>query len=174
MPVAYSGTPHLGTITGVNEFCVINRSSNQAINLGVGDHVMFNSLTGFRGGQYIQPDLLTTYSNVQGAASIGRITLKAGPAYYLQYMPGLVLVDASGSFGTFTFHNATDGLNFGGFYKAVPVSQTTHVNYGTTMATIIEPTKDILVEVRIIAVTGTITGIGEGTAANPTLLIYTI
>lgn len=175
MTPQFSGTPSLGLITGVNEFVLVKMAAQQTTNKAVGDHVKFDTILGFRGGLYITADVLSTYSNVQGAPSIGRFTLKAGPTYLLEYASKYV--DYGGVTGTaiFSWHDATAGVNLGAPLRCEPLTTIGHFATGASASAIITPTVDTLVEMRIIEFqTGTISAIGLATRSEPSALIRTI
>jgi hypothetical protein len=105
-----SGTVDTQTFSGTKDFIFGHSSVTQSANLGVGDHLKFDTVdfsrpsvgqvTGALGGAAVSLDTTTTYVNTNGTASIGRFSVRGGKLYKLECSPGYVLF--SGATGLLT------------------------------------------------------------------------
>jgi hypothetical protein len=87
-------TPLGGVLTiqsgGVNfvqrSLIYCTKSTTEVANIGPGDHIQYNGV-GFQKGTNMTLDTSSPYSNANGTASIGRVTLAAGKVYQLWIYP---------------------------------------------------------------------------------------
>lgn len=135
--------------------------ADQSTNVTTGDHLKFNSVHASSGSD-ITLDTATTYTNA-GGASVGRFTLSAGKTYMLRSTVPRVLFGSADSSLQYQWYNVTAGAALGtsgGSLSATWSAST--VSNDSFAETIIKPSATTLIELRMVAVNGTITSIGDG------------
>jgi hypothetical protein len=174
MPFPNSGAVNLSTKTGVTEFLFAKLNTQQSANIAGGDHLKFDTVIASRGGS-IALDTATAYSNANGAASIGRLTLKAGLTYRLRASLAYILGSGATGLLEVQFADVTAapaGLN--GVLGVLLVSTTATNDVGNGVAeAVVTTTQDTLVELRINNATA-LTQIGTTGARVPTLSVETL
>ena len=153
MPFPNSGGVNLATRSGVNEYVFAKLDALQSTNIGANDHVKWDTVLASRGGS-VALDTSTTYSASQGAACIGRFTLKAALTYKL--MASLPYLLGSGATGLvdLQWFDATLNAALPGTMQAVLVATTATNDMGGGQAvSVFSPAQDTLVELRIITAT---------------------
>jgi hypothetical protein len=134
--------------------------SSQTSNIGVGDHIIFNSST-FQQGSDITLDTSTPYTTTLGAASIGRITLAANHSYKLTSN----IVQVSNGSVYYQWFDATNGAFFGSGTRLDPSGGTDNAAHSDVVGIYTTSGSSILIEVQL-AFVGGITAIGEAAATN--------
>src|SRR2546421_7436197 len=96
-----SGTVDTQTFSGTKDFVFARSSVAQSTNVAANDHLKFDTIDFSRGGQAsvagaagggaVSLDTTTAYSNTDGAASLGRFTVRGGKLYKLECSPGYVV-----------------------------------------------------------------------------------
>src|SRR5438445_1202270 len=96
-----SGTVDTQTFSGTKDFVFAHSSALQSTNIAANDHLKLDTvdfsrpsvaqLTGALGGASVSLDTTTAYSNTDGAASLGRFTVRGGKLYKLECSPGYAL-----------------------------------------------------------------------------------
>jgi len=167
-----SGTVDTQTRSGTKDLVAAKNSATQAANLGAGDHlkldtVDFSRPTGSgsaQGGGAVALDTTTAYSNTNGAASLGRFTLKGGKVYRLECQAGEVLATAGSVQIQWADVTGTPAL-LGS--PAIIYSATFATGEGSSGGCIAfyapggSSADNFLVEVRIVAVAGAPSSIGD-------------
>jgi hypothetical protein len=178
-----SGTVDTQTFSGTKDFVAAHSSALQNSNISANDHLKLDTVDVARGGLSsgagaasggaVILDTTTTYSNTDGAASLGRFSLKAGKTYKLTCHPGYFLF--SGATGVITLQ----WYDVGGAAAAIGQPLNVYVatdasNDGATgsLVAFFQPGTDTLVEVRIAAVTA-LTSIGNTAKGLPVALVET-
>lgn len=107
-----SGTVDTQTFSGTKDFILAHSSALQNANISANDHLKLDTIDASRGGGQVSVagaasggsislDTTTAYSNSNGAASLGRFSVRGGKVYRLEAGPGYIL--ASGATGVVTF-----------------------------------------------------------------------
>jgi len=142
------------------------RNNGQTTELGNGDHITFAN-TLFTIGSNITLDTASPYSNVNGDASVGRITLAANRVYKLTGNPGQIIRSGINDGELWlSWYNATTG--FGNtfartaLYYALPHDEGSFdfTAPSADCVAYIAPTVETLVELRIVTSNGEIGAIG--------------
>lgn len=121
--------------------------ASQTTNLASGDHFKFGSVNSTYGSD-ITLNTTSGYSTTNGAASIGRFTLKAGKTYRLAAVVGRA--DFQGQYdGSVTWYNVDTGSAIGQYTELLPVSHTVNSAGGGSNVTYFAPTVDTKVEFRL-------------------------
>jgi len=100
-----SGTVDTQTYSGTKDLVACKNSATQAANLAANDHLKLDTIdfarpavtggaSGGGSGGAVRLDTTTTYSNTNGAASLGRFTLQGGKVYRLECQAGEILATA--------------------------------------------------------------------------------
>jgi len=184
-----SGTVDTQTFSGTKDFVFARSSVLQNANIGVGDHLKFDTvdfsrpsvaqLTGALGGSAVSLDTTTAYVNTVGAASLGRFTVRGGKLYKLECSPGYALLTAAGSLVTYQWFDVTtlgSPAAIGQPLTFLPLTDAGHENSSGDLWTMYNPgggQNDLfLIEVQIIAVT-TLISIGAANKGFPTVMVET-
>lgn len=184
-----SGTVDTQTFSGTKDFVFAHSSAIQNANVAANDHLKFDTvdvsrpsvaqLTGALGGGAVSLDTTTAYSNVNGAASLGRFTLRGGKLYKLECSPGYALFTAATSLVTLQWNDVTAApVAIGQSLNIYPLSDATAAeNASGDLWTMYAPgggQNDLfLVEVRIIATVAALTSLGDTVKGLPTVLVET-
>lgn len=173
MPRPFTGNTSNGTPSGVVEFVFAKLATQQGTNLAAGDHVKFDTVIASRGNSVIL-DTTTSYVTTQGAASIGRFTLKGNRTYRLRASVPYVLGSGATGLLAAQWFDATLAANLPGSQLAALVATTATNDIGGGVAeSYFQPGRDTLVELRII--TGTaLSQIGTTGAREPIAWIETL
>lgn len=163
MPFPNAGDVNTATKSGVKDFVFAKLDTLQSTNLTTSDHVKFDTVLASRGTSVVL-DTTTTYSNSNGAASIGRFTLKAGLTYKLfAQLPYLL---GSGATGLVDLQwNDVTGtpVALPGTVQSLLVATTATNDVGGGAAfAVYTPASDALVELRILTATA-LTQLGTAT-----------
>lgn len=172
-----TGAVNTSTIGGLDAFLMATLATQQSTNIAVGDHVKFDTVSISEGTEVVL-DTSTTYSNVQGAASIGRLllhgTANGSLSYKLRFNAGYALFSGATGSIDFQFYDATNGALIPGGTASLRNAADATAEMGTgVMEAVFTPLQDTLVEVRIIAVTA-LTRIGTTGSLFPTLFVQTL
>lgn len=120
-------------------------AATYSTNVGVGDHLKFDS-TVFTRGSSISLDTTTTYNTSTNTASVGRITLAAGKTYKLT---GSINNVVSASYNATRWHNSDTNAALGLVSGSPsPISTTDRAPGGVTVS-YINPSISTRVELRI-------------------------
>lgn len=182
-----SGTVDTQTSSGTKDFILATLSAIQSTNIAANDHLKFDTIqvqrggassgAGAAGGGAISLDTTTTYSNSNGAASLGRFSLQGGKVYKLTLNPGYFLF--SGATGVITLRwNDVSGTpaNIGNPLNTYALTTATNDGVNGSFVAMFAPggsSQDLfLVEARITAVTA-LTSIGDTTKGLPVALVET-
>lgn len=173
MPTANAGDVNTSTKSGVKEFVFGKMATQQAANIAAGDHLKFDTIVASRGGSAVL-DTATAYVTTIGAASIGRVSLKAGLTYRLRCSIPYILGSGATTLLDVQFYDATGNA-------ALPGSVATYLNAATatfdqgggSAEAIFSPGVDSLVEVRILTATA-LTQIGVTANRHPTIFVETM
>lgn len=182
-----SGTVDTQTYSGTKDFIACKNSATQAANLAAGDHLKLDTIdfarpavsggAGASGGAAVRLDTATTYSSSNGAASVGRFTLQGGKVYRLYCGMGEILATAG-----------SVQIQWADVTSTPVLLGTPAIVYSATFATgegssgeclaVYAPggsaQDTVLVEVRIVAVAGTPTSIGDPAKAGMYAIVETI
>lgn len=182
-----SGTVDTQTYSGTKDFVACKNSATQAANLGAGDHLKLDTVdfsrpavtgsAGALGGGSVKLDTTTAYVNTNGAASLGRFTLQGGKVYRLECSIGEVLATAG-----------SVQIQWADVTAAPVLLGSPAIVYSATFATgegssgscvaIYAPggsaADSFLVEVRIVAVAGSPSSIGDPAKAAMYAIVETI
>lgn len=173
MPVKNAGVVNTSTRSGVNEFVFAELNTQQTTNIAANDHVKLDTVVASRGSA-VTLDTSTTYSNVAGAASIGRFTLKAGLTYKLRAAIPYALGSGATGLLQVAFYDATGSALIPGVPQTMLVATTATNDIGGGIAeAIFQPGVDSLVELRIITATA-LSQIGTTGARMPFVSVETI
>lgn len=137
------------------DYASFKLSTNQSTNVANGNHVKWDTSSSLNQGTNISLDSTSAYSTTNGAASIGRITLKAGKKYSISSQLGVSLTASNASF-TFAIFNADTGVELPFSTRAVPlaIGNTTDAVTNTNIAHAeVFPTIDTKIEIRFLATT---------------------
>lgn len=173
MPFPQAGGVDTQTSTGVKEFVFGKMATQQTTNISANDHVKFDTLITSRGTS-VALDTSTAYVTTAGAASVGRITLKANKTYKL--VAAIPYALGSGATGLLDacWYDATNSANLPGSFQSMLVASTaTHDIGGGVAMAVFTPTSDVLVELRIITATA-LTQIGHTTNRHPEFFVETL
>lgn len=184
-----SGTVDTQTFSGTKDFVSGRMAAVQNANIGVGDHLKFDTVDAARpvisGGagalssSAVALDTSSTYANTVGTASIGRVTLKGGKTYRISVSFGYVLFSGATGVLTLQLADVTSGsaVFFGSPLQLLPMTQTSNDNADSTLFGIYtaggSQSDSFLVEVQITAVTA-LTSIGSTTKGQPVIFVETI
>jgi hypothetical protein len=172
MPFPNAGLVNTSVPSGVMEFVLGKLATQQSANIAANDHIKFDTVITSRGSSAVL-DTTTAYATGAGAASVGRITLKAGKTYKITAGIPFYLGSAATSTAVLRLYDATAGANLPGIAFSVWPSSTTTNEYGSAMAVaFFTPTQDSLVELRIISAT-TGTRYGNTSGEEPWILVET-
>lgn len=155
-----AGTVDNQNPSGQKEFVVAHLAAvPQNANIGANDHLKFDTVDVQR-GVAVSLDTSTAYSNAQGAASIGRFTLKGGRTYLLS--ASLPYILGSGATGSVKFQwwDATNNAAIGSPQTANVATDATNEGSGGDAFAIFQPGQDTLVELRLVTVTA-LTSVGS-------------
>src|SRR3990172_3690313 len=149
MPFPNAGAVDTSTKEGVRGYLFARLQAGQSSNMSNNDHLKFDTVVAFRGGD-ITLDTTTAFSAAQGAASIGRFTLKAGKTYKLRGQVPYILCTGATGLVEVSFFDATLNAELPG-NRAVALVATTATNDigGGIAEAIFTPTQDTLVELRL-------------------------
>lgn len=174
MPFPQAGAVNTSTVIGVTEFMLAKMATQQAANIAAGDHVKFDTVVAFRGGD-IALDVATTYVNTTGnVASVGRFTLKANKTYLLHAtIPYLLGTGVTGLLDAVWYDNTLAANLPGTFVSMLVATTATHDIGGGIAMAVFTPGQDTLVELRIITATA-LSQIGHTTNRHPTVWIETL
>lgn len=165
------------TVSAVKSFLFGSMDTDQTTNLAIGDHVKFDNLIESRGSD-ITLDITTAYTTTVGAASIGRLTLKAGRTYKITMSAPLF-----GNPGAANEDSAIDlviqditadviigrgGATFGAGFTGDQSSG------GTNLFAIFKPTVDTLIEMKITGISNVNSIVGLSTNRASIVLVETI
>lgn len=183
-----SGTVDTQTFSGTKDLVLAHSSAVQNANIGVGDHLKFDTIDYQRGavvttsagaasGGSVKLDTTTTYSNANGAASLGRFSLQGGKVYKLDAAIGYALFSGATGVVTLQFFDVTGTpAAIGQPMNIYTVTDAGNENTSGDLLAIYAPggsSQDLaLVEVRITAVTA-LTSIGDPAKGVPTILVET-
>jgi len=182
-----SGTVDTSTYSGTKDFVFAHAGAVQSANVAANDHLKLDTVdvsrgaagsgAGAAGGGSVFLDTTTTYSNSNGAASLGRFTLQGGKIYKLSLASVYALFSgATGVLDLQWFDVTGTPAAIGTILRVLPVTQTSNDNATGNLETMFAPggaaadTK--LVEVRIITATA-LTSIGDPVKGAPTALVET-
>jgi hypothetical protein len=126
-------------------------SARQSTNLGKRDHIKFDTVLD-SSGSLVTLDTSTAYTNGDGVASIGRLTLTSGHSYRLQY---LVHAVSQVDFSIMGFANADTGAPIG------PAGVINNAQYHPPIEAIFTPASNTRVEVRVYNNGGSINWVGS-------------
>lgn len=171
MPAPNTGAVSTNTPTGVVEFVFAKMETQQAANIAANDHVKFDTVFASRGST-ISLDVATAYSNANGAASLGRFTLKAGRTYRLRASVPYILGSGATGALNLAWYDVTGtpaALN-GGPLQLLVATTATHDIGGGVAEAIVTPGADMLVELRIVSVAA-LTRIGTTSTQVPTAFV---
>lgn len=172
-----TGSVNTSTVGGLDAYALATMATQQAANIGANDHIKFDTVAVSEGTEVVV-DTTTAYSNAQGAASIGRVTLHGTPngglAYHLSFNLGAAVFSGATGSLALQFFDATNNVALAGS-TVLSKAQTDAGNDASTgaMEAVVVPTSDILVEVRITAVTA-LTQIGVTGSSFPSLFVQTL
>lgn len=180
-----SGTVDTQTLSGTKDFVFAHSSALQNSNIAANDHLKIDTVDLARGGPSntlsggsVKLDTATTYSNSNGAASLGRLSLGGGKFYKLVCNVGYALFSAgAGSVLTLQWFDVTGTpAAIGQPLNVYPASDTANETTLGSLEAMFAPSggaADVkLVEVRITAAT-TLTSIGDTAKGLPTILVET-
>lgn len=168
-----TGAVNTSTASGLTEFVTAQLATQQTANIAANDHLKLDTVLASRGVS-VALDVSTAYSNVTGAASIGRFTLKAGRLYRLRATIPYVL--GSGATGALVaqFWDATANAAIPGSQSVLLVNTDASNDTGDgSCEAVFAPGVDTLVEVRIITATA-LTQIGTTGARTPIVTVETL
>lgn len=154
MPSPNTGDVNTSTRSGVKEYVFAKLDALQNANIGAGDHIKFDAVLASRGNSIVL-DTATTYSNSNGAASIGRFTLKAGLTYKLFASCPYLLGSGATGLADLQWNDVTGTpAALAGTIQSllVATTATNDIGGGNAIA-IFTPAVDSLVELRIITAT---------------------
>ena len=174
MPFPNAGDVNTATRSGVKEFVFGSMATQQTTNITGGtDHLKFDTVVASRGGAAVL-DTTTTYSSTAGAASIGRITLKAGLTYRLRAEMPYVLFSGATGLVSMRWYDATLGANMPGVeFQVLSATQAEHEIGGGYAEAVFTAGQDTLAELRLITTTA-LTQLGITTTNQPSFFIETI
>jgi len=184
-----SGTVDTQTFSGTKDLVFVRSSVLQNANLGVGDHLKFDTvdfsrpsvaqLTGALGGAAMSLDTSTAYVNTVGAASIGRFSIRGGKVYKLECSPGYFLFSGATGVVTLQWFDVTtlgSPVAVGQPLNIYTATDAGNENAQGDLWTFYAPgggqNDNFLVEVQITAVTA-LTSIGAAGKGFPTALVET-
>lgn len=182
-----SGTVDTQTFSGTKDFVFAHSSALQNSNIAANDHLKLDTVDFSRGnattaagaasGGSVFLDTTTTYSNTDGAASLGRFTVRGGKLYKLEASPGYALF--SGATGVLTlqwFDVTGTAAAVGQPLNLYVMTDASNDGAQGDLWTMYQPgggQNDLfLLEVRIQAVTA-LTSIGNTAKGLPTVLVET-
>jgi trimeric autotransporter adhesin len=142
-----------GTIDYVHATFTTTQSTNVAAN----DHLKFQNATVTGNLPF---DVSTTYTTTANAASMGRVTLKAGKTYRLTGSPGYVVGSTAATYISFQWYDATNSIFIGNKGDIEVYTNTANMGYSTVATAIYTPATDVLVELRLNSTSGTVTELG--------------
>lgn len=173
MPFPQSGTVDLSTKEGVKGYLFARLATQQSTNIAANDHLKFDTVIASR-GRDITLDTTTAYSNSNGAASIGRVTLLAGKTYHLRCAIPYLLGSGATGLLEVEFNDVTGTpAALPGVRGELVVATDAGNDAATGVAeAVFTPTQDSLVEVRIITATA-LTRIGTTSTQCPSLWVET-
>jgi hypothetical protein len=183
-----SGTVDTQTFSGTKDFVFATMSALQNSNIGSADHLKFDTISFARpsvantpgSASAISLDTAATYSNVVGAASVGRFSVRGGKMYHLSFNARYVL--SSGATGLLTLQwvdvtTLGSQVVLGSPMQISPVSSAVNEIVMGTVETFYNPgggQNDVfLLEVQIIGAPTALTQIGSATKGLPTALVET-
>ena len=182
-----SGTVDTSTYSGTKDLVAAKNSATQTTNLAAGDHLKLDTIdfarpavtggAGALGGGAVRLDTTTAYSSSNGAASLGRFTLQGGKVYRLECQMGESLSTAG-----------SVQIQWADVTAAPVLLGSPAIVYSATFATAEGSSGGcvafyapggsagdlFLVEVRITAVAGTPTAIGDPTKGAMYAVVETI
>ena len=182
-----SGTVDTQTFSGTKDFVFARSSVAQTTNIAANDHLKFDTvdfsrpsvaqLTGALGGSAVSLDTSTAYSNTDGAASIGRFTVRGGKLYKLECSPGYIVWSGPTGLLTFQWFDVTGvAAAIGQPLQVLPVTQTVAEIGNGDLWTMYNPgggQNDLfLLEVRLLAPTA-LTQVGIAAKGFPTVMVET-
>lgn len=172
-----TGAVNTSTVGGLDAYLMATLATQQSANIGVGDHVKFDTVNAGEGTEVVL-DTTSTYANTQGTASIGRVTLhgtaNGGLSYKLRFNAGYALFSGATGSIDFQFFDATNNVAIGGGTASLRNAADATAEMGTgVMEAIFTPLQDTLVEVRITAVTA-LTRLGTTGSLFPSLFVQTL
>lgn len=172
MPTANSGAVNTAVATGVTPYLLAQLATQQSANIAANDHIKWDTVLAVRGATYIALDTTTAYVTTTGAASVGRVTLKAGLTYYMRATVGYVLFSGATGVVDLQFYDATAGAAIATSSIGTLFTATDASNDGSTgvIEAVFTPGQDTLVELRINSVTA-LTRFGTTGARTMTLWI---
>lgn len=186
-----SGTVDEQTFSGTKDFVFARVAVSQAANLGVGDHLKFDTVdfsrpplaasspSGAAGGTAVSLDTTTAYVNTIGAAAVGRFTVRGGKLYKLECSPGYALFSGATGVVTLNWFDVTvlgAPVAIGQPMNLYTLTDAGHENSNGDLWSMFNPgggQNDLfLIEVQITAVTA-LTSIGAAGKGFPTVMVET-
>lgn len=182
-----SGTVDTQTYSGTKDFILAHSSATQSSNISANDHLKFDTIDAARGGAAsstgavsggsVRLDTITSYSNSNGAASLGRLSLQGGKTYKLDGSPGYCLFSGNTGVITFQWFDVTGTpAAIGQPQNLYAQTDASHEGAFGDLVAIFQPggsSQDLfLVELRITAVTA-LTSIGDTAKGLPQFLVET-
>lgn len=154
MPFPNAGDVNTSTKTGVKEYVFAKLDTLQNSNLTTSDHIKFDTVLSSRGSSVVL-DTTTTYSNSNGAASIGRFSLKAGLTYKLYAQCPYLLGSGATGLADLQWNDVTGTpAALPGTVQSMLVATTATNDIGGGAAfAVFSPAVDSLVELRILTAT---------------------
>lgn len=145
-------------------FASVRISAPQSTNITVGDHVKFDVLEASSGSD-VAADISTAYTVAAGAASIGRIRLKAGRTYRLTGDIGSFGAGSAG-FVSYRWYDATGGSFLGSNGAVESSTEAANDGLGGSAEATFTPVVDSYVELRLTSVSGA-SALGHATFGGP-------
>jgi alpha-tubulin suppressor-like RCC1 family protein len=136
-------------------------STSQTTNLTAGtSHFMFDTVEAYSGTD-ISLDTSTPYSNTAGAASLGRITLKAGKTYKLYADAGALSGTNPATYIAYQWYNADTGVAIGQTGSIEGSAEASNDALQAKAEAVFTPTVDTKVEIRLTVKGADTLGIGN-------------
>ena len=182
-----SGTVDTQTYSGTKDFFLATLSATQSANVGANDHLKFDTIQMQRGGASsgagaasggsVLLDTATTYSNSDGAASLGRFSLQGGKVYKLTLDPGYFLFSGATGVITLSWADVTGtAATIGNPLNIYTQADASQDGVAGSLTAMFAPGGSsgnlFLVEARITAVTA-LTSIGNTAKGLPIALVET-
>lgn len=136
---------------GTGTYTSARMDQDQSVNLTVNDHIQWNDLV--ENGGIVLQGQSPTFDQTSGI-----FELKADRIYYLSTFLDMSFT-ASTNVATLAFYDVTNGVEVGQRMTIEPVNQSSTVTSNSAIQTIFTPSIDVNLEVRIVALVGTITNV---------------
>jgi len=171
-----SGTVDTQTLSGTKDFVLARNGATQSTNIAANDHVKFDTVDMSRGSSIVL-DTTTTYSNSNGAASLGRFSLQGGKVYKLTSSIGYVLGSGATGLLSVRWTDVTGApVAIGSLSNNYVMTDATNETGDGNLFTMFAPggsSQDIfLVELRIITATA-LTSFGDPTKGAIVAMVET-